>query len=186
MVPHNRSLRSDATVGRLVGDHLLRVQLLHVCGCLRFRRPPRALLVSRRARSAVVSLRVLCPRPSTRAASVLDWHTIMLVHVQAVAPGAARRCSYPLQKLPCGRAENPRRPAPFYSCGHLPSSLVSHDTISTPTRTHTERTSSSSNGAPRGSNGAPSGRRRQRRAVHHATHRGHPREGEGSVGGVSE
>ena len=158
MVAHGRSLRRGATVGRLVGDHFLRVQLLYVCGCLRFRRPRRALLASRRARSALASLRVLCPRPSTRATSVSGRRTITHVRVQAVAPGAATRCSYPLQKLPCGRAENPRRPASFYSCGHLPSSLVSHDTISTPTRTHRERTSSGSTGAPRGSNGAPSGR----------------------------
>ena len=159
VVPHGRSLCSEATVGRLVGDHFLRVQLLYAWGCLRFRRPRRALLASRRARSALASLRVLCPRPSTRAASVLGRRTITHVRVHVVAPGATPQCSYPLQKLPCGRAENPRRPAPFYSCGHLPSSLVSHDTISTPTRTHTERTSSGSNGAPHGSNGAPSGRR---------------------------
>ena len=158
VVAHGRSLRSDATVGRLVGDHFLRVQLLYACGCLWFRRPRRALLVSRRARSALASLRVLCPRPSTRAASVLGRCMITHIRVQVAAPGVARRCSYPLQKLPCGRAENPRRPAPFYSCGYLPSSLISHDTISTPTRTHTERTSSGFNGAPRGSNGAPSGR----------------------------
>ena len=159
MVPHDRPLRSEATVGQLVGDHLLRVQLLHACGCLRFRRPRRALLTSRRARSALASLRVLCPRPSTCAASVWGRRTISPIRVHAVAPGAARRWSYPLQKLPRERAENPRRPAPFYSCGYLPSSLVSHDTISTLTRTHTERTFSGSNGAPRGSNGAPSGRR---------------------------
>ena len=158
MVAHDRSLRSDATVGRLVGDHLVRVQLLHACGCLRFRRPRRALLASRRARSALASLRVLCPRPSTRAASVWGRRTITHVRVQVVAPGATRRCSYPLQNLPCGCIENPHRSAPFYSCVHLPSSLVSHDTISTPTRTHTERTSNGSNGAPCGSNGAPSGR----------------------------
>ena len=159
MVAHGRSPRSDATVGRLVGDHFLCVQLLYACGCLRFRRPRRAMLTSHRACSALASLRVLCPRPSTRAAIVLDRCTITHVRVQVVAPGAARRCSYPLQKLPCGRAKNPRRPTPFYSCGHLPSSHVSHDTISTPTRTHIEMTSSGYNGSPRGSNGAPSGRR---------------------------
>ena len=108
------------------------------------------------ARSAVASLRVLCPRPSTRATNVLGRHTITHIRVQAVAPGTARRCSYLLQKLPCGRTENPGRPAPIYSCSHLPSSLVSHDTISTPTTTHTERISSGSNGAPLGSKGAPS------------------------------
>ena len=89
---------------------------------LEFRRPWRALLASHCARSALASLRVLCPRPSTRVASVLGRRTITHVRVQAVAPGAARRCSYPLQKLPCGRAENPGRPTPLYSCGHLPSS----------------------------------------------------------------
>ena len=115
------------------------------------------------ARSALASLRVLYPHPSTRAASVWGRRTITHVRVHAVVPGAARRCSYLLQKLPCGRAENPRRPAPFYSYVHLPSSLVPHDKISTPKRTHIERTSSGSNGAPRGSNGAPRGRRRQRR-----------------------
>ena len=144
MVAHGRSLRSDTTVGRLVGNHFLCVQLLYACGCLRFRRPRRALLASRRARSALASLRVLCPHPSTRAASVSGRCMNTHVRVQAVAPGAAQRCSYPLQKLPCGRTKNPRRPAPFYSCGHLPSSLVSDVTISTPTRTHIERTSSGS------------------------------------------
>ena len=85
----------------------------------------------------IASLRVLCPRPSMRAASVWGRRTITHVCVHAVAPGAVRQCSYPLQKLPCGRARNPDRPAPIYSCGHLPSSLVTHDTISTPTTTHT-------------------------------------------------
>ena len=100
LVPHGRSLRSDATVGRLVGDHFLRVQLLYACGCLRFRRPRRTLLASRRACSALASLRVLCPRPSTRAASVWGRRTMTHVRVHAVALGAARRCSYSLQKLP--------------------------------------------------------------------------------------
>ena len=54
MVAHGRSLRSDATVGRLVGDHFLRVQLLYACGCLRLRRPRRALLAS--------AARALCSR----------------------------------------------------------------------------------------------------------------------------
>jgi hypothetical protein len=31
VVAHGRSLRSDATVGQLVGDHFLRVQLLYAC-----------------------------------------------------------------------------------------------------------------------------------------------------------
>ena len=53
VVAHGRSLRSDATVGRLVGDHFLHVQLLYACGCLRFRQPRRALLASRRARYAL-------------------------------------------------------------------------------------------------------------------------------------
>ena len=120
VVAHGCSLRSDATVGRLVGDHFLCVQLLFACGCMQFRRPRRALLASRRARSALASLRVLCPRPSMRTASFWGWCTITHVRVHAVAPGAARQCSYPLQKLPCGRAENPGHPAPIYSCGHLP------------------------------------------------------------------
>ena len=111
------------------------------------------------ARSALASLRVLYPRPSTRAASVWGRRTITHVRVHAVVPVAVRRWSYPLQKWPCGRADNPGCPSPIYSCGHLPSSLASHERISTPTTTHTERTSSGSNGAPRGSNGAPSGRR---------------------------
>ena len=150
VVPHGCSLRSDATVGRLVGDQFMRVQLLYACGCLRFRRPRRALLASRRARSALTSLRVLYPRPSTRAASVWGRRTITHVRVHAVAPGAAPQCSYPMQKLPCERVENPGRPAPIYSCGRLSLSLASHDTISTPTMTHTERTSNGSNGAPSG------------------------------------
>ena len=84
MVPHGRSLCSDATVGRLVGDHFLRVQLLYACGCLRFRWPRRALLASRRACSALASLRVLCPRPSTRATSVWGWRTITHARVPAL------------------------------------------------------------------------------------------------------
>ena len=80
VVAHGCSLRSDATVGRLVGNHFLRVQLLYACGCLRFRRPWRALLTSRCARSALASLRVLCPRPSTRAASV--WGRCTITHVR--------------------------------------------------------------------------------------------------------
>ena len=127
---------------------LLAVQAAAACSA---RVPPRALC-SRVPPGAL-------PSSPTRAASVWGRCTITHVRVHAVAPGAVRRCSYPLQKLSCGRTENPRRPAPFYSCGHLPSSLVSHDTISTPTRTHTERTSSGSTGAPRGSNGAPNDRR---------------------------
>ena len=86
-----------------------------------------ALLASRRARFALASLQVLCPRPSTRATSVWGRRTITHVRVQAVAPGVARRCSYPLQKLTCGRAENPGRLTPIYSCGHLPSSLQPFD-----------------------------------------------------------
>ena len=43
VVAHGRSLRSDASIGRLVGDHYLRVQLLYACGCLRLRRLRRAL-----------------------------------------------------------------------------------------------------------------------------------------------
>ena len=111
------------------------------------------------ARSALASLRVLCSRPSTHAASVWGRRTITHVHVHAVAPGVARQCSYPLQKLPCGRAENPGRRTPFIPAAIYLISLASDDTISTPTTTHTERTSSGSNGAPSGSNGAPSGRR---------------------------
>ena len=54
MVPHGRSLCSEGTVGQLVGDHLLRVQLLHACGCLRFRRP-RCALCSRVPQGALPS-----------------------------------------------------------------------------------------------------------------------------------
>ena len=45
---------------------------------------------TRGVRYALASLRVLCPRPSTRAASVWGRRTITHVRVQAVAPGAAR------------------------------------------------------------------------------------------------
>ena len=48
-----RSLCSDSTVGWLVGDHFLCVQLLYVCGCLRLRRTRHALLATHRARSAL-------------------------------------------------------------------------------------------------------------------------------------
>jgi len=91
VLAHGRSLRSDATVGRLVGDHFLPVQLVYAYGCLRFRWPWRALLSSRRACYTLTSLRVLCPHPSTRAASVWGRRTITHIHVHAVAPGAARR-----------------------------------------------------------------------------------------------
>ena len=59
VVLHGRSLRSDATIGRLVGDHFLRVQLLYACGCLRFRRPRRALLSRPSGCSALVPPRAL-------------------------------------------------------------------------------------------------------------------------------
>ena len=59
LIPHDRSLCSDATVGWLVGDHFLRVQLLHACGCLRFRRPRRALLSRPSGCSALVPPRAL-------------------------------------------------------------------------------------------------------------------------------
>ena len=57
-------------------------------------------------RSARVRPRVLCPRSSTRTARVWGWRMITDVRVHAVAPGAARQCSYPLQKLPCRLRES--------------------------------------------------------------------------------
>ena len=71
--------------------------------------------------SALATLRVFCPHPSTCAASVWGRRTITHVRVHAVAPGAARRCSYLLQKLPCGCAENPCRPPPF-----IPAAIYLH------------------------------------------------------------
>lgn len=100
---------------------------------------------------------------------------ILVAIMHAVAPGAVPLCSYLLQKLPCICAENPGRPASIYSRMHLPSPITPHDAISTPTTTHTERISS-------GSNGAPSGRRRQQGTFHHASHSRHPREGKDLLG----
>ena len=178
VVPHGRSLRSDATVGRLVGDHFLRVQLLYACGCLRFRRPRRALLSRNSGCSALVPP---CALPVFGAGA--RSHTFVCIrlcraqHDNAVT--CCKNCHADAQRI---QAAQP----PFIPAANYLISLASHDTISTPTMTHTERTYSGSNGDPRCSNGAPSDRRRQRRAVHHASRSGHPREGEGPLGGVHE
>ena len=154
VVAQGRSLRTNATFGRLVGDHFLRVQLLYACGCLRFRRPRHTLLVSRRTRSALASLRVLCPRPSTRATSVWGRRTITNVRVHAIAPGGATM-QLPAAKTSMRTRRESRPPGPhlFLRPFTFISRLTRHNK-----HTHednTERTSSGSNGAPRGSNGAP-------------------------------